>query len=137
MDTLSREKRSWNMSRIRGRDTIPEKAVRSALHAQGFRFRLAKSPLPGSPDVVLSRHRIAVFVHGCFWHRHRRCRFAYTPKSNKDFWNDKFQKNVARDRRTNRLLRGLGWTPVIIWECQTTQPAKLAHAVDKILQLSS
>src|SRR4029434_7811658 len=99
-DRLSRERRSWNMSRIRGRDTVPERQVRSILPGFGCRFRLHSAKLPGQPDVVLPRHRSVVLVHGCFWHRHRACRYAYMPKSNVDFWTTKFAENVARDRRT-------------------------------------
>jgi DNA mismatch endonuclease (patch repair protein) len=127
MDTLSRERRSWNMSRIRGRDTRPEKIVRSALHRMGFRFRLHRRGLPGSPDIVLPRHRVAIFVHGCFWHRHPRCRFAYTPKSRLEFWSRKFEENKARDRRARRALRRQGWRVLTVWECQTEKPAALAE----------
>lgn len=125
MDRLTRERRSWNMSRIRGRDTLPELSVRSALHHLGFRFRLNKQDLPGCPDVVLPRHRVVVFVHGCFWHRHRGCRFAYTPKSNRTFWSEKFEKNVGRDSRNANELRRLGWRVVVVWECQTVDRAAL------------
>src|SRR5437868_8968504 len=108
-DTISREHRSWNMSRIKNRDTSPERIVRSVLHRMGFRFRLQGRKLPGRPDIVLPRHRIVVLVHGCFWHRHSRCRFTYTPKSNVPFWTRKFEGNVARDRRATKALRALGW----------------------------
>ena len=90
------------MSRIRGRDTAPELLVRSALHRAGYRFRLHREDLPGRPDIVLPKYRTVVFVHGCFWHRHKGCRFAYTPKSRVAFWNDKFRRNVERDRRNAR-----------------------------------
>src|SRR5688572_6694552 len=126
MDRVTREHRSWNMSQIRGRDTKPELLVRSALHRLGFRFRLSGNLLPGKPDVVLTRHGIVVFVHGCFWHRHAKCRFAYTPKSNQVFWTTKFQGNVARDKRTLRALRALGWRTVVVWECQTTDRSTLS-----------
>jgi DNA mismatch endonuclease (patch repair protein) len=119
MDRLTPERRSWNMSQIRSRDTNPEIVVRSVLHQLGFRFRLRHTQLPCRPDVVLTRHRIAVFVHGCFWHRHPRCRFAYTPKSNLAFWRKKFQANVERDSRAVRSLRKLGWKAVVVWECET------------------
>jgi len=93
------------MSRIRGKDTKPELVVRSLLHRMGFRFRLHRRDLPGSPDIVLPRHSTVVFVHGCFWHRHPRCKGATTPKSNADFWQDKFAANVERDKRNRRDLR--------------------------------
>lgn len=115
------------MSRIRGRDTKPEIVVRSVLHRLGFRFRLAPLKLPGRPDVVLTRHRTAVFVHGCFWHRHPRCRFAYTPKSNVAFWLKKFDENVSRDRRVRTKLKQLGWQHVTVWECQCRDRGRLAE----------
>lgn len=123
VDVLTRERRSWNMSRIRGRDTAPEKLVRSVLHRSGYRFRLHSKKLPGRPDIVLPKHRTVVFVHGCFWHRHRGCRFAYTPKSRIAFWMAKFEGNVERDRRNARELRRLGWKFVTVWECEAGRPA--------------
>lgn len=114
------------MSRIRGRDTKPEVAVRSVLHELGFRFRLHRKDLPGRPDIVLARHRAVMFVHGCFWHRHARCRFAYSPKSNIAFWSQKFRSNVIRDRRDRRRLRKLGWRVVVIWECEVVDRVALA-----------
>src|SRR3954463_15983899 len=108
VDLLTKERRSWNMSRIRSRDTKPEVLVRSLLHRLGLRFRLHR-PLPGRPDIVLPRHRTVVLVHGCFWHRHTSCRFAYTPKSNVQFWLAKFAGNVERDRKARRALHKLGW----------------------------
>jgi DNA mismatch endonuclease (patch repair protein) len=125
MDTLTRERRSWNMSRIKGRDTKPELLVRSVLHRLGYRFRLHQKKLPGRPDLVLPKHRTVVFVHGCFWHRHPRCRYAYTPKSNIAFWTTKFEQNVARDREARRALRKAGWRVVVIWECQAKDAAIL------------
>ena len=115
------------MSRIKGRDTGPELVVRSTLHHLGFRFRLHGKKLPGLPDVVLPRHRTVIFVHGCFWHRHRGCRFAYQPKSNIPFWTDKFAQNMARDSRNRRELRRLGWRVVVVWECQAADREVLAE----------
>jgi DNA mismatch endonuclease (patch repair protein) len=112
------------MSRIRGRDTGPERQVRAALHRAGYRFRLHRKSLPGRPDIVLPKYRTVVFVHGCFWHRHSRCRFAYTPKSRVPFWNAKFAANVERDRRNVRELKRLGWRVVTVWECQAASPAR-------------
>ena len=109
------------MSRIRAANTKPELIVRSILHRLGYRFRLGGRKLPGRPDVVLTRHKTAVFVHGCFWHRHRGCRLAYTPKSNVAFWLQKFSENVIRDRRVRRHLARLGWTVVVVWECQVAR----------------
>jgi DNA mismatch endonuclease (patch repair protein) len=124
VDRLTREHRSWNMSRIRGLNTVPERQVRSALHRAGYRFRLHRKDLPGRPDIVLPKHHTVVFVHGCFWHRHKNCRFAYTPKSRVRFWQNKFQNNVERDRRNVRALRALGWRVMTVWECEAANPAR-------------
>lgn len=134
MDRLTTERRSWNMSRIRGKDTRPELVVRSVLHSLGFRFRLHRKDLPGNPDIVLPRHSVVVLVHGCFWHRHRGCRFAYTPKSNLAFWTEKFKQNVARDAHNTSDLRRLGWRVVLVWECQTGDRAALAQLLTASLQ---
>ncbi len=131
-DRLSRERRSWNMSRISGKDTAPEKQVRSALHRAGYRFRLHSRTLPGRPDLVLPKYRTLVLVHGCFWHRHKGCRFAYTPKSRTAFWNAKFDANVERDRRTARELRRLGWKVVTVWECEADRPATWLRRLPKV-----
>jgi DNA mismatch endonuclease (patch repair protein) len=122
------------MSRIRGEDTRPERIVRSALHQLGFRFQLKSGRrLPGRPDVVLRKHRVVVFVHGCFWHRHRGCRLAYTPKSNLAHWRGRFRENVTRDRRVLRELRRLGWRPVVIWECQTSPVSRLTSKLRRVV----
>ena len=134
MDRLSKKKRSWNMSRIHGRDTGPERAVRSILHRLGYRFRLHSRSLPGRPDVVLPKYETAVFVHGCFWHRHSRCPFAYTPKSRTEFWSKKFADNVARDRRAARTLRALGWRVLVVWECELRDAQGLAQRLDDALR---
>lgn len=116
-DVVDRATRSRMMSRIRGRDTKPELLVRSWLHRAGLRFRLHAGDLPGSPDIVLPRWNAVVFVHGCFWHRHRGCPLAATPKSRPAFWNAKFRSNVDRDERNRRDLRRLGWRIRTVWEC--------------------
>ena len=118
MDRLTRKRRSWNMSRIRGKDTKPELIVRSTLHRMGYRFRLHKRDLPGRPDIVLSKYRTVVFVHGCFWHRHPECTQAYTPKSRLKFWQAKFDDNVTRDAAVKTQLESLGWNVVVVWECE-------------------
>jgi len=133
MDRLTPEHRSWNMSRIRSRDTSPERVVRSLLHRLGYRFRLHRRDLPGSPDIVLPRHRAVVFVHGCFWHRHRGCRFAYTPKTRQQFWMQKFRENQARDERARRKLRRMGWRVLVVWECQTARPDRLGSRLQRWL----
>lgn len=126
MDHLSPQMRSWNMSRIRSRDTQPEKLVRSILHRMGYRFRLHRRDLPGSPDIVMPKHSTIVLVHGCYWHRHPACRLATTPKTNSDFWEAKFQRTVARDQQQLDQLRRLGWNVIIVWECETKDVPALA-----------
>lgn len=121
VDVVDRATRSRMMSGIRGSDTLPERTVRSYLHAKGFRFRLHSKDLPGRPDLVLRKHGAVVFVHGCFWHRHPGCRFATTPATNKAFWQAKFEANTARDRRKTEELRRLGWRVFVVWECRTDQ----------------
>ena len=117
-DILTPLERSVLMGRIRGVDTKPELFVRRALHALGYRFRVHVRSLPGMPDVVFSRRRKAVFVHGCFWYRHG-CRKTYTPKSRKRFWQAKFAANIARDRRAQERLARDGWQVFVAWECET------------------
>lgn len=111
--------RSALMAKVRQRHTGPERAVRSQLHRMGFRFRLHRRDLPGSPDIVLPRYRLAIFVHGCFWHRHAGCSRATTPKTRVEFWQEKFRRNIERDVLVQKRLEELGWTVKIIWECQT------------------
>lgn len=112
------------MSGIKGKNTKPELLLRSALHAQGFRFRIQRKDLPGKPDIVLPKYKTIIFVHGCFWHRHPGCKYAYTPKSNVEFWKNKLEGNVARDRITKEKLEALQWRVLIIWECQISDLTK-------------
>lgn len=107
------------MSRIRGTDTRPEMIVRSLVHRMGYRYALHRTDLPGKPDLVLTRHRKIIFVHGCFWHMHRCCYGSVKPATNSQFWESKRQGNVARDKRNIRELRGAGWSVLIVWECET------------------
>ena len=116
-DIVSPQQRSAMMSRIRGSNTKPELALRRALHAKGYRFRTHVRGLPGTPDIVFSRRRAAVFVHGCFWHRHG-CGKTYTPKSRRDFWEEKFAGNVERDRRVREALADDGWRVFVAWQCE-------------------
>jgi DNA mismatch endonuclease (patch repair protein) len=106
------------MSGIRGKNTRPEIAVRRYLHARGFRFRLHRRDLPGKPDIVLPKYRTAIFVHGCYWHRHEGCKYATTPSTNREFWQQKFHENVERDRRHQAQLADAGWNVLVIWECR-------------------
>ena len=112
------------MSRIRGRNTGPELQLRSLLHRAGFRFRLHAKQLPGSPDVVLPKYRTAIFVHGCFWHRHPGCRNAIMPSTRREFWQEKFDANVSRDARNQAALEAAGWTVLTIWECELKAEAE-------------
>lgn len=129
MDRLTKERRSWNMGRIRSRDTGPEVAVRAALHDLGFRFRLHVKALPGKPDIVLRKWKHIIFVDGCFWHRHKGCKMAYTPKSDIERWSNKFRQNVARDKRVRQELKRLGWSISTIWQCKTEKPAVFAKTI--------
>ena len=133
MDILTEERRSWNMAQIRGKDTRPERIVRSVLHRLGVRFRLHRKDLPGNPDIVLPRYRMVILVHGCFWHRHPRCKFAYTPKSRVRFWNKKFRQNVERDRHVKAKLEDAGWRVVIVWECETRRLDSLIERLESSL----
>lgn len=133
MDKLTPLARSRNMSLIRSKGTKPEMAVRSLLHRLGFRFRLHRKDLSGTPDITLPKFRMAIFVHGCFWHRHKDCALAVLPKSNISFWKCKFQKNVARDNRVQLELRRLGWNILIIWECELQNMKQLeARLLDSL-----
>lgn len=118
-DITTPQTRSRMMASIKGRNTAPELVVRRFLHAEGFRFRLHRRDLPGTPDIVLPRYHAAVFVHGCFWHRHEGCRYTTTPATHPEFWQQKFQANRARDQRDLSALVSEGWKVVIIWECAT------------------
>lgn len=115
------------MSRIKGRDTIPEKRVRSLLHRLGFRFSLGNKNLPGHPDIILKRYRTAIFVHGCFWHRHIGCKNAVLPKTREDFWLAKLNGNAGRDRQNVAALKQLGWNVLIVWECEVEDESKLSR----------
>jgi len=132
-DILTAEKRSWNMSRIKSGDTRPELAVRKMLHALGYRFRLHSKDLPGRPDIILPKYETVIFVHGCFWHRHRGCRYAYTPKSREGFWKKKFERNTARDKEVIQSLQELGWNITVIWECETRNSDSLKKILLKSL----
>ncbi|NTF17666.1 DNA mismatch endonuclease Vsr [Agrobacterium rubi] len=128
-DVFTPEKRSWVMSRIGGKDTKPEMRVRKAAHAMGLRYRLHRKDLPGRPDLVFPSRGVALFVHGCFWHRHEGCRLASTPSTNVEFWRDKFERNVQRDQRSSKLLIDEGWQPSVIWECETRKSADLPFII--------
>ena len=132
MDHLTPEKRSWNMSRIKSKDTTPERVVRSFLHRNGFRFRLHVKDFPGKPDIVLPKYRTVIEVRGCFWHRHKGCKIATDPSTNSEFWQKKFAENVARDQRTEKELKALGWNVIILWECEVENKTFQDLLPDKI-----
>ena len=120
-DVVSVATRSQMMSGIKGKNTKPELIVRSYLHKQGFRFRLHPSRLPGVPDLILPKYKAAIFVHGCFWHQHSKCKFATTPKTNAEFWRLKLSGNVVRDAKVTAMLEAEGWRVIVIWECQVNE----------------
>lgn len=132
-DHLTPEQRSWNMAQIKGKETMPEVLVRSLLHRAGYRFRKNVKGLPGKPDIVLPRYRTVIFVHGCFWHRHKGCRYATTPSTNKTFWKKKFERNIANDKKHTRHLRKLGWYVIIVWECQLKKPKRTLRKLTQAL----
>lgn len=131
VDIVSPEVRSRIMSRIRGKDTKPERIVRSFLHRMGFRFRLHRRDLPGNPDIVLPKYRSVVFVHGCFWHRHQ-CANNRPPKSRVQFWQQKLNDNQQRDQRNQKELQDAGWHVHIVWECELDSPKRLEDLIREI-----
>jgi DNA mismatch endonuclease (patch repair protein) len=132
-DKLTTERRSWNMSRVRSKDTGPELIVRSLLHKQGFRFRLHRKGLPGKPDIVLPKYKTVIFVHGCFWHSHPNCSDATVPKSRTEFWVKKFEDTVKRDANNQASLLDMGWKVIVIWECETVSGEKLKVLLANVL----
>ena len=132
MDVFNRFKRSEVMSRIRSYNTLPEMVVRRLL--RGLSFRLHLKDLIGKPDIVFPRRKKLIFVHGCFWHRHRNCRYAQKPKSNVRFWKEQFTRNVVRDKNNKKILRSRGWKIVVIWECQTKNVSKLSDILARFLK---
>lgn len=134
-DVHTPEQRSYNMSRIRGKNTKPEELVRRYLFAQGFRYRKNDARFPGKPDIVLPKYKTVIFVNGCFWHAHEGCKYFVWPKSNVDFWKRKINGNIQRDLRNNQLLSEQGWNVIVIWECQlkkSTFDEALQHLVGQI-----
>nr|WP_264306194.1 very short patch repair endonuclease [Rhizorhabdus wittichii] len=125
MDRLSTKARSALMSRVKQANTAPELRVRRLLHRNGLRFRLHRRDMPGTPDIVLPSRRTAIFVHGCFWHRHQGCPRASTPTTNPERWRLKFERNVTRDGEACTALHELGWTVLIVWECELKNEAEL------------
>ena len=133
-DIVDQQTRSRMMSGIRGKDTKPELALRRALHARGFRFRLHSKKVHGRPDLALPMYRAVVFVHGCFWHRHEGCRYATTPATRSEFWQAKFAANVARDSVVRGALLDEGWRVATIWECALRKPEQVSVAADRLAE---
>lgn len=132
-DHLTRDQRSALMARVRGKDTSPEMLVRRILHGFGYRYRLHRRDLPGKPDLVFASRRKVIFVHGCFWHQHN-CAKAKRPETNKRFWNDKLDRNIARDRTHMSKLGDMGWEVLVVWECQTADRERLAGRLKNFLE---
>ena len=118
MDVHDKATRSYNMSQIKGKNTKPEEIVRKYLFAQGFRYRKNDQRFPGSPDIVLPKYKTVIFVNGCFWHGHEGCKYFVWPKNNSDFWREKIQRNIERDKNNYDKLKHLGWNVVLVWECE-------------------
>src|SRR3984885_12430412 len=137
-DVHSKETRSYNMSRIRGKDTKPEMLVRKFLHKNGFRFRLHVKTLPGKPDIVLPKYKTVIFIHGCFWHGHEGCKYYVVPKTRTEWWVNKIGTNISNDVNAERLLKALGWKVIIIWGCELkirTFAYTLQKTVEKLITL--
>ena len=134
IDTLSPKRRSYVMNRITGKDTKPELIVRTLLHRAGYRFKVNDKTLPGRPDIVLPKYGTVIFVHGCFWHRHKNCKQASDPKTNRTFWREKFANNQRKDTRAKRQLNARGWRYLTIWECQVIKnpQAVLSRIINKL-----
>jgi DNA mismatch endonuclease, patch repair protein len=134
MDRLTPIKRSWLMSRIKGRDTKPELIVRKMISAMGYRYRLYRKDLPGKPDIVFVSKRKVIFIHGCYWHGHN-CKKGKLPKSNISFWKDKIETNKVRDKKNIRELKLLGWTVLTIWQCQLKKTLAVCKRIVDFLEL--
>lgn len=132
IDIVDQSTRSRMMAAIGGRNTKPEVVLRRALHSLGFRFRLHSKQVVGRPDIVLAKHNAAIFVHGCFWHRHEGCRYKTTPASRQEFWTAKFEANVARDAVVRAALRERGWRVAIVWECALRNPGQVLVASQRL-----
>lgn len=135
MDRLTPSQRSSLMSKVRGKNTRPEEIVRSLLHRMGFRFRLHRKDLPGTPDIVLSKYRTVIFVHGCFWHRHPGCKKASMPQTNTTFWEKKLARNVERHAEVTAELTKIGWRVLVVWECELKKPDDLSARLQRELKL--
>lgn len=136
VDIFTKEKRHEIMANIKGRDTKPEKIVRSIIHRMGIRFSLHRTDLPGKPDIVLPRHHKIIMVNGCFWHGHKDCKKATIPRTNTKFWTTKIEKNRSRDHRVICQLQRLGWEVLIIWQCEISKPDQLLAKLERFLNIN-
>ena len=132
-DVHDKETRSYNMSRIKGKDTKPEKVVRKFLHAKGFRFRLHDKKLPGKPDIVLRKYKTVIFVHGCFWHGHEGCKYYVVPKTRTDWWLNKINGNKVNDSKAFKALQALGWRVIEVWECKL-KPSQTVLTTERVFK---
>lgn len=132
-DVHEPEVRSYNMSRIKGKNTKPEMLVRKYLHAQGFRYGLHNKKLPGKPDLVLRKHKTVIFVHGCFWHSHKECRYFVIPKTRTEWWTEKLNKNKVNDSKHIQHLQKAGWKVIVVWECEL-KPDKRAETLESLAE---
>lgn len=125
MDVHDQKTRSYNMSRVKGKDTKPEEIVRKYLFSQGFRYRKNDKRLPGKPDIVLPKYKTVIFVNGCFWHKHEGCKYFVWPKSNSEFWKEKIESNIVRDKKQYEELKNAGWHVIIVWECELKKKQRM------------
>ena len=132
MDVHDKKTRSYNMSRIKGANTKPEEIVRKYLFSRGFRYRKNDKKLPGTPDIVLPKYKTVIFVNGCFWHGHKDCRYFVIPKTNTDFWLNKINTNIERDKRKQEALKELGWNVIVVWECEL-KPKVVEKTLDNLV----
>lgn len=135
MDTVTSEQRSKNMSAIRSKDTKPEIYFRKLLFSRGYRYRVNSKQVSGHPDIYLKKYNTAIFIHGCFWHRHEKCKYAYMPKSNVEFWNKKFEANICRDEVVQKELQAGGIKCLVIWECTIRKMKNSREVCDKYMEL--
>jgi DNA mismatch endonuclease (patch repair protein) len=133
-DVFTKSERSRIMAQVHSKDTTPELIVRSTIHRLGYRFSLSAKKLPGKPDIVLSRFHKLIFVHGCFWHQHKNCKASKKPSSNSEYWNNKLDRNILRDRKNTASLKKSGWDVLIIWECQIRNTISLSNKLANFMK---